>query len=223
MIARGPGKTEERPGRNASVARTAWWEDEMELADLARRPGHAQPGAPAAGAEAGPPPPKGTLRRLVTLTGVSKLDRPQRGRPPSTPGSRSSPSSRPRPRPRRPAADGPTQIKWLEGFEDVHLTAPGRTLTAREQLKAKFVEPAVAGRSPPARPPPTGPTPRSPAPAPAVAAAPAPAEPDAGRSPPRAAPSRPSTAGPIGSGPRSSWAPASKRRASSRTPSSGAA
>ena len=119
MIARGPGDAEERPGCNASVIHTAFWEDEMRL--LTWRDGQAIPGAAVAPAGA-TPAGRGTLRRLITLTGVSKLidhDGPTtldarrsivaefEAVPQATPGHR-----------------GGTRIKWLQGFEDVHLTAP---------------------------------------------------------------------------------------------------
>ncbi len=194
VIARGPGKTEERPARNASVSRTAWWEDQMDL--LTWRDGQEPPGAPGlaaltstpAATSAPAPAARGTLRRLVTLTGVSKL---VEHKDPTTLDARRSIVAEFESTGAPAGGDGGSRIKWLQGFEDVHLTAPGRTLTARKQLDAKFVPAAlalVAGPSDPA-PAPTGPTSTFVAPAPALAAkapasAEAPAMPEAPPSPP---------------------------------------
>jgi hypothetical protein len=176
VIARGPGKSEERPGRNASVIHTAFWEDEMKL--LTWRDGQAMPKAGAVASAGTTPATRGTLRRLVALTGVSKLidhsgpttlDARRSNSPSIVAEFEAVPQASPT------GGDGGTRIKWLQGFEDVHLTSPGRFLTARKQLDAKFVEPVVAEIAPA---PPTGPTASVVAPAPAlVAAAPAPADP----------------------------------------------
>ena len=154
IIARGPGKTEERPSRNASIARTAWFEDEMrmlswrdtEMATPAMTPIESR-----AFKFAPPAPAPGTLRRLLTLKGVSKLiDHTSN----STLDARSSivaefqalPKAGPK------ESDGPTQIQWMDAYEDAHVTVPSRTLTAREFLKVKF-------ENPPKPPVVTGPTP----------------------------------------------------------------
>ena len=85
VLARGPGKMEERPARNASVTRTAWFEDEMQL--LTWRDGEAVmpsappdairalKSAPAAAAQGDAPPPRHAHRRLET-------GRPQLGHDP---------------------------------------------------------------------------------------------------------------------------------------------
>ena len=140
IIARGPGKTEERPARNASVARTAWFEDEMEL--LTWRDGEGATPTPSPLAvralkSAPPPPSKGTLRRVATLSGVSKLvDHASK----TTLDARKSIVAEFQAGPKALATDkdGPTEIKWLDAYEDAHLTAPSRTLTARQFLKATF-------------------------------------------------------------------------------------
>jgi hypothetical protein len=188
VIARGPGKSEERPARNASVARTAWWEDQMEL--LTWRDGPEATAAPGAGPAAAN---KGTLRRLITLTGVSKL---VEHKDPTTLDARRSIVAEFESGPRATPAigEGSTRIKWLQGFEDVHLTAPGRTLTARDQLNARFetapvASVAVAARpttaGPAQAPAPTGPTSTFVVPAPAVAAnLAAPANPAGPQAPP---------------------------------------
>ena len=262
IIARGPGKTEERPARNASVARTGFFEDEMRT--LTWRDGEAT--MPEAGPDEiralkypRPPIAKGTLRRLVTMTGISKLVDHNSSTtldarksivaefqaatgcdvqliaPAVNRTSMASPSkgknlivvaaldqvlhfrifdgdgrmvedtdekklaSQGRQigdlrtlldrmwapyeltradkgqvvaavtsfvgqapgRTLPDAKDGPTEIKWLDGYEDAHLTAPSRTLTARQFLKVKFET----------RPKPPTPTP---APASSVASTPAP-------------------------------------------------
>ena len=172
VIARGPGKTEERPARNASIAREVWFEDEMEL--LTWKDGQGPVPPPSALAvrsqewakKAFPvPPPQGTLRRLITLTGVSKLidhnsattlDARKSIVAEFQAGPKTNPTDK----------DGPTQIKWLDAFEDAHLTAPSRSLTARQFLKAKFDNP-----------PAPRPAPGAVAPGPLVAMAPAPPPP----------------------------------------------
>ncbi len=170
VVARGPGKSEERPARNASVSRTAWWEDEMKL--LSWREGKdSTPNLPplaAAALRSNPSPPaQGTLRRLITLTGVPKLVDHTSG---TTLDSRKSivAEFQASPKADASAGDGPAQIKWLDAIEDAHLTAPNRTLTARRFLKAKFVDP------PSAAPAPAGPLVASAAPAPPPVAEPKP-------------------------------------------------
>ena len=143
VVARGPGKTEERPARNASVARTVWFEDEMEMltwhdgVDATPTP---SPLASRSLSQARPPVSKGTLRRLLTLTGVSKLVDHNTS---TTLDARRSIVAEFQAEPNLPPlkGEGPTQIKWLDAFEDAHLTAPNKALTARQYLKAKF-EPA---------------------------------------------------------------------------------
>jgi hypothetical protein len=79
ILARGPGRADERPARNATIQRTAYWEDEMELltwreGDVAMPTPHLE--ALKALSDVtwhGPAPSQGTLRRVITLTGVSKL------------------------------------------------------------------------------------------------------------------------------------------------------
>ncbi len=75
--------------------------------------------------------------------------------------------------------EGPAQIKWLDAFEDAHLTAPSKILTARHFLKAKFEQPPAAPAPAPiakAAGPVAGPIQGAVAPAPMLAAAsPAPA------------------------------------------------
>jgi hypothetical protein len=150
VIARGPGRTRERPARNASVTRTALWEDEMEM--LTWRDGLGPMPAPSGDAaramKSEPTPVPGTLRRVITLTGVSMLwdhksattlDARKSIVAEFQAGPKASPT----------AGDGPSQIKWLDAYEDAHLIAPSRTLTARQFLKAKFETPPP----PPAIPP----------------------------------------------------------------------
>ena len=186
VIARGPGKTEERPARNASVTRTAWWEDEMKL--LSWREGEgATPNLPplavAALRSAPAAPSKGTLRRLITLTGVPKLvdhnsSTTLDARKSIVAEFQAGPKADPK------GGDGPTQIQWLDANEDAHLTAPNRTLTARRFLKAKFINPepipAAPAASAPAGPLVVAATPAPPPveqPKPDPAPAPAPADP----------------------------------------------
>ncbi len=144
VISRGPGTMEERPLRNASIERTVWWEDDMELRTWRDIPAPAP--APLVGAEK---PAPGPLRRLVTLTGPSKLVDHKGGSTldarekivaefAAEPGAKSSPNG-----------EEGTEIKWLDAFKDVHLTTTGRTLTARDQLKAKFVHPEPSAFAPP--------------------------------------------------------------------------
>ena len=171
IMARGPGKTEERPARNASVARTAWFEDEMSL--LSWRDGEmATPAMSPVELQAfrfaPPAPASGTLRRLLTLKGVSKLIDHTSA---STLDARKSIVAEFQALPKVGAngGDGPNQIKWMDAYEDAHVTVPSRTLTAHDFLKVKF-------ENPPA--PPVLPTPAPVASGPiVVAAAPAPAPP----------------------------------------------
>ncbi len=135
VVARGPGKTEDRPSRSDSVTRTAWFEDQMMLQtwrDLPKTPSDKP-----AEADAVLPP----LRRLITLTGDSKLvdlasgatlDAKEKIVAEFESGPKPSGSN---------ATDGPTRIKWLQAFDNVHLTTAGRTLTAWKKFEAWFVQP----------------------------------------------------------------------------------
>ena len=172
VVARGPGKTEERPARTASVSRTVWFEDEMEM--LTWRQGQGDAPTPSALAlrafNTNPPRPtgaSGTLRRLLTLSGVSKLVDHETS---TTLDARQSIVAEFQAEPNLPPAkgDGPAQIKWLDAYEDAHLTAPNKALTARQFLKAKFES----------APPPPKPAPPPPGlvAGPMVAAAPPPVE-----------------------------------------------
>ena len=177
VIARGPGSTRERPARNASVVRTAYWEDEMEM--LTWKDGESVMPTPkeVTARSLGSAPKKiakGTLRRLITLTGPSKLEdvkssttldaqraivaefqeAPRPEKPPALAPGASPPTS-------TASADGSTQIKWLDAYQDAHLVAPSRILTARTFLKAEFeastpLAPVVAF-APPATLPPVAP------------------------------------------------------------------
>jgi len=142
VVSRGPGKSEERPARNASVVRTAWWEDEMELRTWRETPGLAPGATPAEALAASATSP---LRRLLTLTGPSKLVDHKDG---NTLDAKTKIvaefQSAPKAQAQAAAGDGPPQIKWLQAFDDVHLTATGKTLTARKQFDASFVQPEVA-------------------------------------------------------------------------------
>ena len=140
VIARGPGKTEERPARNAPVARTAWWEDEMEMLTWSDGEGPTPTPSPLATRALSSrkvAPARGTLRRLLTLSGVAKLVDHETA---TTLDARRSIvaefQSTPNPAPIK--GYGPTEIKWLDAYEDAHLTAPSQALTARQFLKAKF-------------------------------------------------------------------------------------
>ena len=183
VIARGPGTTKEYPARNASVTREVWFEDEMEL--LTWRDGQAAKLSPSPLAVRSlewakkdreiPPHTAGTLRRLLTLSGVSKLVDHDTS---TTLDSRRSIVAEFQAEPNPPPAkgDGPSQIRWLDAYEDAHLTAPNKILTARHFLKARF-------KTPPAPPKPISPAIGPAGPAPLVVAA-APASP----SPPEAKP-----------------------------------
>ena len=149
IVARGPGRAEERPTLNASVEQTAWWEDQLILRTEA---GPIAPGASAIGADG--KPAKGSLRRELTLTGVSKLvDHKSQ----STLDARTKIIARfksaPKEKPDGP--DGPSKIESMQAFDDVNLTAPNKTLVARYMLVVKFEDPAAT--APPA------PTPAAPA------------------------------------------------------------
>ena len=134
ITARGPGKSEERPSRGESVTRVAWFEDQMMLqtsrAEI-KPPAASDPSMPTA------LPP---LRRLVTLTGLSKLMDHLSG---STLEAQDKivAEFESTPKAAGVAGDGPSRIKWLKAYNDVHLTTPGRTLTAKRDLQAIFVLP----------------------------------------------------------------------------------
>ncbi len=170
VVARGPGKTEERPARNASVVRTAWWEDEMKLLTWREGTGDA-PNLPplAASALRSSPvaPPQGTLRRLITLTGVPKLVDHKSA---TTLDSRKSivAEFQAVAKTTPTGGDGPLQIQWMDAVEDAHLTAPSKTLTARRFLKARFINPAPVV-APPVVAAPAGPLVAAATPAPAPA------------------------------------------------------
>ena len=115
----GAGQDRGRPGRNASVIHTAFWEDEMKLADLAGRPGRPRPPprprprpAPTAAGQGDPPPPGHAHRRL-------QAHRPRRAD-----------------HPRRPAVDrrrvrgGPQARPARRRRRDADQVAPGRSRTS---------------------------------------------------------------------------------------------
>ncbi len=135
VVARGPGKSEERPSRSDSVSRVAWFEDQMMLQswrDLPKSP----PDKPV-----DPNAPLPPLRRLITLTGDSKLwDVKSSSTLDAKEKIVAEFESGPKP-PGSNATDGPTQIKWLQAFDNVHLATPGRTLTAWRKFEAWFVQP----------------------------------------------------------------------------------
>ena len=158
IVARGPGYSESRPSRSAAVARVAYFEDQMMLVtnrDVVKPPadGLIDPKAPL--------PP---LRRVITLTGPSKLMDMTSG---STLDAKEKivAEFEAGPKPAGGTGDGPSKIKWLEAFDNVHLATPGKTLTAWRKLDARFV---AADPVPQALPVPLGSTP-APAPAPAPA------------------------------------------------------
>ena len=193
VIARGPGNTQERPARDASVAREVWFEDEMELLTWRDGEGPIPTPTPLAvrslewakkdrAKKALPPLATGTLRRLITLTGVSMLkdyksDTILDARKSIVAEFQAGPKASPTDK------DGPTQIKWLDAYEDAHLKAPSRILTARQFLKAKFENPP---------PPPPSPATNVIAAGPVVASAPPPPTPEPGVKPePAPAPAEP--------------------------------
>jgi hypothetical protein len=167
VIARGPGTVKERPARNASVTREVWFEDEMEMltwhdgVDPAPMP---SPLAVRALSQVRPEIPRGTLRRLLTLSGVSKLIDLNTS---TTLDARKSIVAEFQAVPNAPPlkGDGPAEIKWLDAYEDAHLTAPSKILTARQFLKARFEQ----------APAPPKPIALAPVPGPGIAAGPAPA------------------------------------------------
>ena len=169
IVAQGPGKSESKPSRTASVARVAWFEDRMMLVTT-------RDGTKAAGADA-PADPKvlAPLRRLLTLTGPSKLMDVTSA---STLDAKEKIVAEFESGP-KPAAgfggDGPSRIKWLEAFDNVHLASPGKTLTAWRKLDARFVpaDPVAQPAPQPASAPAAGPAPtlvaaNAPAPSPAA-------------------------------------------------------
>lgn len=167
IVALGPGKSESRPSPTASVVRVAWFEDRMML--LTTRDGPKPADGPI-----DPKPGLAPLRRVITLTGPSKLmdmtsastlDAKERivaefEAGPKPPGS--------------PGGDAPSKIKWLEAYDNVHLATPGKTLTAWRKLDARFLPPEPTAKPVPA-PAAAPPVVASSAPAPADGA-PAPAE-----------------------------------------------
>ena len=138
VVARGPGKSEERPTRSDSVTRVAWFEDQMMLQTWRDLP-KASPDRPV-----DPNAPLPPLRRLITLTGDSKLmDLKSSSTLDAKEKIVAEFESGPKP-PGSTATDGPTQIKWLQAFDNVHLSTPGRTLTAWRKFEAWFVQPEPA-------------------------------------------------------------------------------
>lgn len=135
IVARGPGKTDERPSRSKSITREAWFEDQMMLQSWRDSPKPVS-GDLTQGSAAMPP-----LRRLLTLTGLSTLkdltssstlDAKEKIVAEFESGPKPSGSN---------GTDGPSRIKWLQAFDNVHLSTPGRTLTAWRKFEAWFVQP----------------------------------------------------------------------------------
>jgi len=186
VIARGPGQMEERPARNASVERTVWWEEDMEMRTWRETP----PASPPTKLAAATIPGQGPLRRLITLTGPSKLVDYKGGHTLDAQEKivalfEALPKAAPA------TGDGAAAIKTLEAYKDVHLTTTGKVLTARDQFHAKFLQPEVMTVA--TRPaPPSGPAMPGPAPV-AIASAGSddPASPD---SKPEAPPATPEPA-----------------------------
>ena len=139
IVARGPGTTKSRPSRSESVARVAWFEDQMMLLTTRDAPGSPLATATATATDPGAALPP--LRRVITLTGPSKLMDITSG---STLDAKAKIVAEFEAGP-KPAGgtggDGPSRIKWLEAFDNVHLATPGRTLTAWKKFDARFVQP----------------------------------------------------------------------------------
>ena len=130
VIARGPGKYENRPNRDKSVARSAVWDDELILRTDA--------------------PEGGITRKRLTLNGHPKLI--DHAKEMTLEAKRSVVASL-KPKPESAAKDkdkaaktstlmsgdsDSSQIEWMQAREDVVLTSPGKILTARDQLDATF-------------------------------------------------------------------------------------
>ncbi len=135
IVARGPGKSESRPSRSESVARVAWFEDQMMLLTTRDAP------TSLLATTTDPAGAVSPLRRVITLTGPSKLMDITSG---STLDAKAKIVAEFETGP-KPAGgtggDGPSRIKWLEAFDNVHLATPGRTLTAWKKFDARFVQP----------------------------------------------------------------------------------
>jgi hypothetical protein len=151
VVARGPGTLDIRPARDRPVERQATWQDTllMQPEDLVAQ---AEPGAA-----------RRDYRR-ITLTGRPKfidleksttLDarktivvrlrpapKPAAPPPPATASASAAPA----------ASSGSYELDLLVAYEDVHLTSPGKTMTARDVLTAVFepTPPAPATASAPA-------------------------------------------------------------------------
>ncbi len=140
VISRGPGQMEERAARNAPVARTVWWDRDMELKTWREKLGPLADGKPVSVRVVAEN--RGPLRRVITLKGPSKLVDHKDG---NTLDAREKivAEFEAAPRPASEKGDGATKIKWLQAFGDVHLTANNRVLTARRQFDATFVDAEV--------------------------------------------------------------------------------
>jgi hypothetical protein len=151
IVARGPGEMESRAGPNKRVERTADWSDELKIYNV--------PGPPVQGPEFAP-----GVRKRIALTGRPSF---------SDAGSKSKIQSdnklivwlKPKADPAAgkvqakdkandaKAADGSGayDIEILAAYPNVHLTAPARTLVARDKLDAVFVpvpDPKAAADAP---------------------------------------------------------------------------
>jgi hypothetical protein len=164
IVARGPGDLEARPAQDKPVERTARWDDTLIL-----RP-EAPTNAPKKTAAGGAPAP---LNKRIELTGnpsfsdlksQATLDarrimviwlRPKPQPPAPAPvASSAKPASRAGTAPAPAPAPGGASfdLEKLVAIGDVHLTSPGKFLTARERLDAVFeaVAPATTPSAPPA-------------------------------------------------------------------------
>ncbi len=171
VVARGPGKLESRPDRDKSKDHEATWNDELIVKTLPLT--KAQFDEIAASLPKDKPPP---TRREITLTGDPVLiDHTQE----MTLAARRSvfASILPRPGAEKPAGpgqagalnSGSTRIERVVARERVVLTAPGKTIKARDELNALFEEVVALVKSEP--PAAGGPTPVAPPPSPAQVAA----------------------------------------------------
>jgi len=159
VIARGPGRLETRPARDKSADQTAAWSDELVMittpaprapATVVRGPEKAAVAVAVKGKDKPEPAPAG---RQVTLVGDPKLT--DHAKEMTLTARRSIVASlKPRPAPKDGEKAGPagpkatasggligggsSRIEWLQARDDVHLTAPGKTMDALTELNVRF-------------------------------------------------------------------------------------
>jgi hypothetical protein len=142
VVAQGPGLLETRPDRDKPVERKAIWQDELRMVPFTGPDKRPRKKIILTGRPVLIDPAQATLdardQIVACLKPKPKPEGASPAAPPAPPAAAPEAvavaSSEPAP---ASAADS-FQIEWMYALEDVHLNAPGRTMTARDRLDVEF-------------------------------------------------------------------------------------